>query len=122
MFRCSTVTKFTNISELSTCKYTIWMFTPLACFKGLMQSKSIIRCFISVWLQHISCDSFYYYIYIVYSVLSPSQINRWEVLNEQYHNEELTRQGLNKKRRKILLEAGLYYNFTKDQEYLKISC
>ena len=60
--------------------------------------------------------------HIVYSVLSPSQINRWEVLNEQYHNEELTRQGLNKKRRKILLEAGLYYNFTKDQEYLKITC
>ena len=36
-FNCSTVTRFHNISEPLTCKYVIWMDTPLACFKGAMQ-------------------------------------------------------------------------------------
>lgn len=37
MFKCSTLTKLANITEPKTCKYTIWMWTPLACFKGAMQ-------------------------------------------------------------------------------------
>lgn len=40
MFKCSTLTRLTNITEPRTCKYTIWMWTPLACFKGAMQGKS----------------------------------------------------------------------------------
>ena len=41
MFNCSTVTQLHNASEPSTCKYTIWMDTPLACFKGAMQGKVV---------------------------------------------------------------------------------
>lgn len=42
MFNCSTVTQLHNASEPSTCKYTIWMDTPLACFKGAMQGELCI--------------------------------------------------------------------------------
>ena len=37
LFNCSTLTQLHNVSETSTCKYSIWMDTPLACFKGAMQ-------------------------------------------------------------------------------------
>ncbi len=43
----------------------------------------------------------------------------WDDINVDYNNGELTKKGLLKKRRDVLLEAGLYYNHTKDKEYFK---
>jgi hypothetical protein len=65
------------------------MWTPLACFKGAMQ---------------------------VYRVLTSHEINLWDQLDAEYHNQLITRQGLLKKRRELLLSAGLYYNFTQDEQ------
>ncbi|XP_011407427.2 PREDICTED: N-acetylglucosamine-1-phosphotransferase subunit gamma-like [Amphimedon queenslandica] len=91
LFKCSIITKLTNITEPSTCKYTIWLWTPLACFKGAMQ---------------------------VYRVFTPKQINEWDEINHEFHSDLITKQGLMKKRRELLLSAGLYYNFSKDEEYI----
>lgn len=56
---------------------------------------------------------------IVYHVLSKSQIAAWDQAISDHNNGELTDKGLSKRRSAVLLEAGLYYNFTKDDEYLE---
>lgn len=63
--------------------------------------------------MHFYCVS----LCIVYRVLTPEQIATWEELDSEYHSDIITKQGLLKKRRQLLLSAGLYYNFTRDEEY-----
>ncbi len=44
---------------------------------------------------------------IVYHILSPDQLNRWDQLEQEYYGGEITRQGLEKKRKQLFIEAGL---------------
>lgn len=55
----------------------------------------------------------------VYRVLSPEETSKWEEIDREFQSDLITRQGLLKKRRQLLLSAGLYYNFTKDEEYVR---
>lgn len=59
------------------------------------------------------------FISIVYHVLTKSQIATWDQAVLDHGNGELTDKGLAKRQRAILLDAGLYYNFTKDEEYFE---
>ena len=55
----------------------------------------------------------------VYHVMEPELINAWDTADLEYRYGDITRKGLERRRRAVLLEAGLYYNFTRDEEYLK---
>ncbi len=55
----------------------------------------------------------------VYHVMGAGLINAWDAADLEYRYGDITRKGLERRRRGLLLEAGLYYNFTRDQEYLK---
>ncbi|XP_064402305.1 N-acetylglucosamine-1-phosphotransferase subunit gamma-like [Halichondria panicea] len=89
MLNCSTRTKLHSMSEPSTCVYTIWMDTPLACLRGAMQ---------------------------VYHFLTDDQLKAWNTFDDEYIREEITFQGLTKQRKKILMEAGLLRPHTKPSE------
>ena len=56
---------------------------------------------------------------LVYHVMDQRLIDSWDEVNLDYNNGELTKKGLLKKQKEVLLDAGLYYNFTKDKEYFK---
>lgn len=54
------------------------------------------------------------FIYTVYRVLTEQEIQQWDRLTEEYISDQLTSLGLKRQREKLLLNAGLLYNFTKD--------
>ena len=53
--------------------------------------------------------------YIVYRVFGAEEISQWESFDMEYRSGLLTKQGLLKRRKQLLLSIGLYYNFTKDE-------
>ena len=51
----------------------------------------------------------------VYRVLTEQEIQLWDSFTEEHANDELTSLGLKRRQEQLLLNAGLLYNFTKDE-------
>lgn len=85
MFNCSSVTRLHNITEPATCRYTIWMDTPLACFRGAMQGKPGVSLHGAVLTQPIFHQP-------VYHVLSAEQLQRWDTIHTDYSHGDITEQ------------------------------
>ncbi|CAI8033095.1 hypothetical protein GBAR_LOCUS18671 [Geodia barretti] len=56
----------------------------------------------------------------VYHLLSAEQLNQWEQYEYEYYADELTFQGVTKRRRKILTEAGLLFDSEKEKARLEV--
>ncbi|XP_013412255.1 N-acetylglucosamine-1-phosphotransferase subunit gamma isoform X1 [Lingula anatina] len=81
IFHCGKTNEITEVTEPETCKYLLNFSTPLVCHDHSM---------------------------LVYPVLSPELREKWNLLEGDFLNEEVTSKGYNKELRHIFEEAGFY--------------
>ncbi|XP_071797323.1 N-acetylglucosamine-1-phosphotransferase subunit gamma-like [Asterias amurensis] len=87
---CGALNSIVNVSEPSTCEYAMVFNTPLVCHKHSL---------------------------LVYPTLPGSLQSRWDEIEGELFNEEITQQGYKKKLDKIFQEAGLIMDPVKKEPH-----
>jgi len=93
-FKCGSEEKIINIEEPVLCQYNLTFETPLACAE----------------------DAF-----LVYPVLSRHGKLKWQALENEFREKELTLQGYEKRRKKLFIVEGLKINETEELQESKES-
>ncbi|XP_038064599.1 N-acetylglucosamine-1-phosphotransferase subunit gamma-like [Patiria miniata] len=89
--RCGALNSIANVSEPSTCEYSMVFITPLVCHQHSL---------------------------LVYPTLSESLRSRWDEIEGELFNEEITLQGYQKKLTQIFQDAGYVLNASKKEQLM----